>query len=134
MSENLPCNVHTEQIKTLFKRVDEMSDLQDIIHSLDKNLAIQTEMLKNIVKHNEKQDKRMDEQQEVIIKINANLTELNEGQKALNKRVGKLEDKVNENEQKNNINIIDVIKNFLLKYALPIGIGIGIIELIKNFK
>lgn len=81
MLENLPCNVHTEQIKTLFKRVDEMSDLQDIIHSLDKNLAIQTEMLKNIVKHNEKQDKRMDEQQEVIIKINANLTELNEGQK-----------------------------------------------------
>lgn len=132
MSENLSCNVHAEQIKTLFKRVDELSDLQDIIHSLDKNLAIQTEMLKNIVKHNEKQDKRMDEQQEVIIKINANLTELNEGQKALNKRVGKLEDKVNENEQKKQIDIIDLLKNFVLKYAIPFGIVWGIIELIQN--
>lgn len=132
MSENLPCNVHAEQIKTLFKRVDELSDLQDIIHSLDKNLAIQTEMLKNIVKHNEKQDKRMDEQQEVIIKINANLTELNEGQKALNKRVGKLEDKVNENEQKKQIDIIDLLKNFVLKYAIPFGVGWGIIKLIQN--
>lgn len=130
--ENLPCEVHEIQIKELIKRVDNMEDIKNFIHKLDKTMAVQTEMLKNMVAHNQKQDKRMDEQQEIIVKINANLTELNQGQKVLNQRVGKLEDKVNKNEQQKQIDIIDLLKNFVLKYAIPFGIGWGIIELIQN--
>lgn len=146
-NEKLPCDAHTEQIKTLFKEVDsvknkleKIEDEREFMYKLDKNMAIQTEMLKSIVEHNkrqdarmDKQDKRMDEQHEVIVNINTNLTELNEGQKTLNKRVGKLEEKVDENEKKNKIDLRDIIKQFFIKYALPIGFVVGIIELIRKY-
>lgn len=134
------------EVKTLFKRLDDMKDLKDSIHSLDKNYTVQTELLKNIVEHNKRQDERMDgqeqrirEQQEVIVKINTNLTELNEGQKTLNKRVGKLEDKVNENDDLHKVDTRQIEKNkytaVIMKIAVPSGVAIILLlELINFFK
>lgn len=135
--EKLPCDRHTEQIKTLFKKVDDMNYVENFMHNLDKSMALQTQLLETVVEHNKKQDKRMDEQQEVIISINSNLTELNEGQKVLNSRVGKLEEKVEENEEKNTIDLRDVrkkkVSDFLYKYAMPIILLSWIFDIIKNY-
>ncbi|HHW68917.1 MAG TPA: hypothetical protein GX747_01070, partial [Tenericutes bacterium] len=79
--EKLPCDAHAEQIKTLFKqdealeeKVKEADSLNKAIHNLDKNMALQTQLLENVVEHNDKQDRRMNEQQKTIVKINENLT------------------------------------------------------------
>lgn len=153
MENKLPCDRHEEQIKTLFKkdesvenRIEKLENEKDFIYSLDKNMAIQTQVLKEISEHNrrqdvrmDKQDKRLDEQHEVIVSINENLTELTEGQRTLNNRVGKLEDKVDENE---NIHMIDTRKiekkkyeDILYKFVVPAGIiSIVVLEIIKYFK
>lgn len=151
--EKLPCDRHEEQIKTLFKkdesvenRIEKLENEKDFIYSLDKNMAIQTQVLKEISEHNrrqdvrmDKQDKRLDEQHEVIVSINENLTELTEGQRTLNNRVGKLEDKVDENED---VHMIDTRKiekkkyeDILYKFVVPAGIiSIVVLEIIKYFK
>lgn len=139
MNSNFPCQRHDEQLKTLFKRVDSMNKLNDTIHNLDKNMVLQTQLMKHVVEHNAKQDQRMDEQQEIITKINSNLTELNEGQKVLNKRVGKLEERVDGNDEKHNIDTRDIEKKryieVLSKYVLPIGLfSLLILEVLKIVK
>ena len=153
MENKLPCDRHEEQIKTLFKkdesmekRVEKIESDKDFIYSLDKNMAIQTQVLKEISEHNkrqdarmDKQDKTMDEQHQVIVSINENLTELTEGQRTLNNRVGKLEDKVDENED---VHMIDTRKiekkkyeDVLYKFVVPAGIiSIVVLEIIKYFK
>ena len=131
------------------KRVEKLENEKDFIYSLDKNMAVQTEMLKSIVEHNnkqdlrmDKQDERLDEQHQVIVSINENLTELTEGQRALNNRVGKLEDRVEENDTKHTLDLRDINKeknkNILAKYAAPFSVGLAvgtlILEIIKIFK
>ncbi len=156
MEKKLPCDRHEEQIKTLFKkdesmekRIEKVENDRDFMHSLDKNMTLQTQMIKEIREHNlrqdvrmDKQDKRLDEQHQVIVSINENLTELTEGQRALNNRVGKLEDRVEENDLKHKIDLRDVDNdkntNILRQWAAPLGIGMGIamlvLEIIKVLK
>lgn len=149
MSENLPCARHDEQIKTLFKRVDNMETMKDLIYSLDKNMAVQTQLMESVVSHNVKQDIRMDEQHEINIKVNENLTKLTNQYTTLDDKVDifgskteKLAKKVDENEIKHNIDLRDVEKqkytDILKKYGVPFGIGIAIgtflLEVIKIFK
>jgi hypothetical protein len=123
---------HEEQIKTLFKqnesinkRVDDMNDIKTMYYNLDKSMALQTQLLESVVEHNKKQDARMDERQEIDIKINENLTELAEGQRTLNKRVGKLEERVDENDCKHLIDLRDIKKkkytDIIFKYIIPSG-------------
>lgn len=123
---------HEEQIKTLFKKVDDMDGIKELYYNLDKNMALQTQLLESVVEHNKKQDARMDERQEIDIKINENLTELAEGQRNLNKRVGKLEERVDENDGKHLIDLRDIKKkkytDILLKYAMPIGVALLALE------
>ena len=139
MEGSLPCAKHEEQIKTLFKRVDGMENMRDLLYSLDKNSALQTQLLESVVEHNNKQDIRADkqdqvtaEQQQINMKINENLTELAEGQRTLNKRVGKLEERVDENDCKHLIDLRDIKKkkytDILLKIVLPIGGALLILE------
>ncbi|GEM_PF-4694952 len=146
MSDNFPCQRHDEQIKTLFKRVDAIEKRDDIIHNLDKNMALQTQLMKSVVEHNVKQDKRADDHQEIISKININLTELNEGQrttneelKSLGTRMDTVETKVDANEEKHNIDTRDIEKKryieVLSKYVLSIGLfSLLILEVLKIVK
>lgn len=149
MEERLPCDKHEEQIKTLFKRVDGMENMRDLLYSLDKNSALQTQLLESVVEHNNKQDIRADkqdqvtaEQQQINMKINENLTELAEGQRTLNKRVGKLEERVDTNETKHLIDSRDIDKEkkigLLKKYGEPtviiVAIGTILLKLIEIFK
>lgn len=149
MEGNLPCDKHEEQIKTLFKRVDGMENMRDLLYSLDKNSALQTQLLESVVEHNNKQDIRADkqdqvtaEQQQINMKINENLTELAEGQRTLNKRVGKLEERVDTNETKHLIDSRDIDKEkkigLLKKYGEPtviiVAIGTILLKLIEMFK
>ena len=123
---------HEEQIKTLFKqnesinkRVDDMNDIKTMYYNLDKSMALQTQLLESVVEHNKKQDARMDERQEIDIKINENLTELAVGQRNINKRVGKLEERVDENDCKHLIDLRDIKKkkytDIIFKYIIPSG-------------
>src|SRR5690606_23253390 len=112
-------------------------NMRDLLYSLDKNSALQTQLLESVVEHNKKQDARADkqeemmmEQQKINIKINENLTELAEGQRTLNKRVGKLEERVDENENKHSLDLRDIDKekniNILKKWGVPFSVGIAI--------
>ena len=146
MEGSLPCAKHEEQIKTLFKRADDMESMRDLLYSLDKNSALQTQLLESVVEHNNKQDTRadkqdrmMEEQQQINIKINENLTELAEGQRTLNKRVGKLEDRVDENDDKHNVDLRDIEKkkyiDIVFKYMVPAsGISIILLKLLEMWK
>ena len=149
MEGSLPCAKHEEQIKTLFKRVDGMENMRDLLYSLDKNSALQTQLLESVVEHNNKQDIRADkqdqvtaEQQQINMKINENLTELAEGQRTLNKRVGKLEERVDTNETKHLIDSRDIDKEkkigLLKKYGEPtviiVAIGTILLKLVEMFK
>lgn len=138
--EKLPCDTHAEQIKTLFKqdevleeKVKEADSLNRVIHNLDKNMALQTQLLENVVAHNDRQDKRMDEQQQVIININENLTELTEGQRVLNKRVGKLEDQVEKSKNKGKVDIVDTFAKYI-PYLVLVGTGYLILNITKFIK
>ena len=150
MEEKFPCDRHDEKLKVLFQRTDSMNKKMEQIeedrkfmYSLDKNMALQTQMMKEMVSQNQKQDKRLDEQHKTIVNINTNLTELNEGQKVLNKRVGKLEERVEENEEKHKIDQRDIhqkgaseiLYTVLYKIAIPVSVllylGSRIIEHLK---
>lgn len=156
MEGNLPCAKHEEQIKSLYekskdtnKRIDEMGDIRSILHSLDKNYALQSQLMENVVEHNKKQDIRMDEQHEINIKVNDNLTRLADQYVALDDKVDtigseteKLAKKVDENENKHKLDIRDIDKdgktNLLKKYGEPaviIGaIGTILLKLLEIFK
>lgn len=145
MSNQKPCDVHEERMKTLFKRgdsiekrVEKLECDSDITYKLDKSIAIQSELVKQIKEHNvkqdkrmEKQDERMEEQQKVIVKVNDNLTALTEGQNSLNKKVHKLEEKVDANEEVHKIDIRKIEKkkwtDIIIKVAIPISCGLGFV-------
>ena len=151
MDRNTPCSAHTEQIKTLFekskdlnekidknsdsinKRVDGMETMREFMHSLDKNMAIQTNLMENVVNHNKQQDLKMDEFQSVIISVNSNLTKLNEGQEDLKGRVDTIEGKVEVNEAKYTIHTGEVFRDFILKVAVPVGIGGTVLAWVINY-
>jgi predicted nuclease with TOPRIM domain len=146
MGENMPCAKHEAEIKTLFeknkdtnKRIDEMGDIRSILHSLDKNYALQSQLMENVVEHNKKQDIRMDEQHEINIKVNDNLTKLAGQYDTLNNKVDtigdeqeKLTKKVEENEEKHKIDWRDLVKNFIIKVAIPTGVLYTVVELVKK--
>ena len=141
MDTKIALERHEEQIKTLFKRVDDMEDIKKFLYGLDKSYALQSQLMANVVEHNQKQDERMDRQQEVIEKININLTELTEGQRKTNEelqslgsRIDKVEDKVDTNNEKGKIDIVVAAKNVVLKFLFPTGALYGIIELIKGLR
>ena len=143
MGEKLPCDKHAEQIKILFENTKDLRDIKEVIHSLDKNMALQTQLLQNVVEYDEKQDRRMDEQQKTIEKINDNLTELTEGQrrtneelKSLGNRIDKVEHKVKNNEEKHSVDLRDVNKKKYIEriftYAIPSsGITIVLLKIIE---
>ena len=141
MDTKIALERHEEQIKTLFKRVDDMEDIKKFLYGLDKSYALQSQLMTNVVEHNQRQDERMDRQQEVIEKININLTELTEGQRKTNEelqslgsRIDKVEDKVDTNNEKGKIDIVVTAKNIILKFLFPTGALYGIIELIKGLR
>lgn len=141
MSENLPCVRHDEQIKTLFKRVDNMETMKDLIYSLDKNMAVQTQLMESVASHNAKQDARMDEQHEINVKVSENLTKLANQYTILDDKVDnigskteKLAKKVDENENKSKIDMRDILRRSLIPGGVGIGVGAFLIELIKILK
>ena len=137
----MPCAKHEEQIKTLFKKVDDMEDVKKFLYGLDKSYALQSQLMANVVEHNQRQDERMDKQQEVIEKINVNLTELTQGQRKTNEelqslgtRIDKVEDKVDTSDDKGKIDVVVAIKNIVLKFLFPVGALYGVIEFVKGLK
>ena len=142
-------------LKTLFREVDNMakrvqanSNMRETMNSLDKNLAVQTQMLTYIVEHNQKQDIRMDkqaermdkqdevnaEQHKVIVQISQNLTELNQTQQNFALKLERIEEIQNVSEAKQTIHTGELFRDFVLKIALPLGIiGAVILQIIKTF-
>ena len=156
MEKVVPCERHEEQIKTLFKRVESMDNFANILYSLDKSYALQSQVLQQMSDRNDrqdermdKQDKRMEEYQKVIVSVNDNLTELtegqrflNDGQKNLDNQVKSLKQRVEQNEEKHLIDTRDIDKekkiNFLKKWGVPMSVGIAVgtflLRLIEIFK
>lgn len=145
METKLPCDKHGEQIKTLFKQVEEFKSLQDIMYNLDKNTAVLAQTMKEMASHSKKQDKRIDEQHQTIVKINENLTQLtesqrmlNEGQNELNSKIKILKKRVDENEDKHSIDLRDIEKrkytDVFFRYIIPSSsITIILVKLLEMF-
>lgn len=130
--------------------MERVENLAGFMNNLDKNLAVQTEILKSIKEHNSKQDLRMDfqesqlrEQHNTIVAINENLTELiagqrelNEGQRKLHTRVDSLQERVDNNDDLHRIDLREVEKkkysDILIRYVIPAG-GLAVIvyEIVK---
>lgn len=147
--EKLPCDTHTEQIKTLFekdkstnKRIDSMEAKVDDITDVKIAITKISTSMEYLVEHNKKQDILNEKQNETLDKINQNLNELNEGQRTLNNKVEKLERRVDENENKHKIDTRDIEKekniNILKKWGVPFSVGIAIgtilLQAIQIFK
>lgn len=138
----MPCAKHEEQIKTLFKRVEGVESMRDFMYSLDKNMALQTQLMTNVVEHNKQQDVKMEEFQNIIVSVNNNLTKLNEGQVELKDRVDTIEVKVEKNEDKHLMDLRDIEKegkiNLFKKYGEPtviiVAIGTIILKLMEIWK
>lgn len=159
----MPCAKHEEQIKTLYekdkatnKRIDDIDDIKSTLHSLDKSYALQSQLLQQMSERNDRQDKRMDDQdirmneyQDVMVKVSANLTELSEGQRILNQsnkdlggKVENLSEEIKDvrniqeiSERKYLINTGELFRDFVLKVAIPLGFGGAIlIQIIKIWK
>lgn len=140
-------------LKTLFREVDKMAkrveanaNMGETINSLDKNLAVQTQMLTYIVEHNQKQDARMDkqaermdrqdeinaEQHQVMAQISQNLTELNHTQQNFSIKMEEMEATQILNEERQTIHTGELFRNLVLKIALPIGLIGGLLyQIIK---
>ena len=150
MERKLPCDRHEEQIKSLIRRVEDMDDIRCVLHRLDKSNVLQSQILKEMSDRNDRQDKRMDmqdesmkEYQDVMVKVSANLTELAEVQRMLNQshknlgsEVQDLKMKVDDSENKNLIDLREINKkkysDILLRYVLPAGgATIILLEILK---
>lgn len=138
MDSDTPCQRHDEQIKTLFKRADDVENIKTVMHSLDKNMAVQTQMLSHIIEHNIKQDSRMDNQENraekqdaVMVQMSTSLTELNDEVRGVKGDVENIKLVQNNNEIKHNIDLRDIDKekyiDWLVKYTLPTGGAVIII-------
>lgn len=154
MEERL-CQKHELEIKNLSeraneitKRVEKLEDDRKFLYNLDKSIALQNQILLEISEHNKNQDIKMGEYQEIIIKINANLSELataqrlaNEELQALGGRMDSIEDRVIDNENKHKIDIrLSEKKRYeelIDKFIVPVGWGAliaGILQLVRTFK
>lgn len=154
MEERL-CQKHELEIKNLSeraneitKRVEKLEDDRKFLYNLDKSIALQNQILLEISEHNKNQDIKMGEYQEIIIKINANLSELataqrlaNEELQALGGRMDSIEEKVIDNENKHKIDIrLSEKKRYeelINKLIAPVGWGAliaGILQLMRTFK
>ena len=163
MGENMPFSKHDEQKRTLYekdkatnKRIDDMDDIKSTLHSLDKSYALQSQLLQQMSERNDKQDKRMDDQdvrmneyQDVMVKVSTNLTELAEGQRILNQsnkdlggKVEVLSEEIKDvrniqatSEKKYTIHTGELLRDFILKVAIPLGIsGAILIQVVKILK
>lgn len=134
------------EVKTLFNQDKEMlikinknKSMKDVLFSLDKNMAVQTNMLEHIIEHNIKQDVRADKQEEradkqeeradkqdkIMVQMSANLTKLNEDVKGVKGEVAIVKEVQSENEAKHYVDLRDISKkqytDILVQYGLPAG-------------
>lgn len=146
MDLKLPCDKREEQIKALVKRVDGMEDMRGFVHSIDKNMGIQTIMLEHIVEHNIRQDKRMNNQEdrmekqdEVMVQMSESLMDLNSEVKYVKEEVEIVKTVQDGNEEKHLVDLRIIEKKryveTLFRYVLPIsGAGVIIWEIIRIIK
>ncbi len=140
MEDKIALERHEHQIKSLIKRVDEMGAIEKTLHSMDKNYALQSQLLQSIVDHNKKQDIRMDKQdvridlqQEVMTQMSDNLTLLNTEIIEVKKEVKEVKVVQRESEKKNFIDTRDIWKDVLLKIVIPAGIGVVVLAKVVEF-
>lgn len=111
--------------KTLFKKLDDMSDLKKSVSNLDKNFAVNTHLLNSMVEHDKKQDTINEQMSMTLDNINTNLHELNTGQKQLNERVATVEERVDKNEALHSVDLRHLkkkhYKEVISRYILPTG-------------
>lgn len=124
-----------DKVNSLENRVNNLEQDRSELSKLSAIMEIQVEM-------NKDQDKFLREQSNVIIKMNENLTTLNEVTYKLDGRMGDLEDRVIQNtidglkssideEKSNSINVPQLIKNVLVTAVTTIAVSL-IIYLVSS--
>lgn len=125
-----------EKVNGLSNRVDKLENDRSELTKLSTLMEVQIEM-------NKKQDEFQREQSLTLVKMNENLTSLNQVTHKLDDRVGELEDslmqnkiedltRVSENEKNNSINVPQLFKNIMVTAITTIVLGI-VFYLIKNY-
>lgn len=112
------------------KRLDKIENKMDDLSTISAAISVMSLSLEHIVEHNARQDEMMKNQNKTLEFINSNLNRLNQGQENLEAKVGKLEDRVDRNENLNTIDLRTINKeqkeNYLKKYAGPIAIVLSL--------
>ena len=161
MEEKLPCDIHGEQLRNLFekdiatnkkfdekdlatnKRVDRMDWMRDTLTKLTTLMEITIEDSRKRDEDSKKRDSdnkiTNEKQNETLGNMNRSLIEINNSMNSMNTRIGALEEKVEEGEGKNLIDLRDISKkkytDVLFRYILPTGGGVVILlEILKVWK
>lgn len=125
-----------ERVSGLSSRVEKLENDRSELTKLSTLMEIQIEM-------NKKQDDFQREQSLTLVKMNENLTSLNQVTHKLDSRVGELEDslmqnkiedltRVTEHEKSNSINVPQLFKNIMVTAITTIVLGI-VFYLVKNY-
>ena len=127
MERGLPCEKHEEQIKTLFKRVDDMDTMKETLIEVKTLMGI-------MVEHSKKQDLINERQNETLNNINSNLSNLNNKVEKLEQGQESLQKRVDDNENKHLVDIRDISKekeiSKLKQWIIPASIVGAIITTI----
>ena len=127
--------------EAMSKRIDSNTAMRDTLSGLDKNLAIQTELLKYIVERNDKQDYRMDkqddrldrqdeiniEQHEVMIQMSQSLSDLSTRHVSLIETIRAVETTQQLNESRQMIHTGEWVRDYIIKIGFPLAIIGGLI-------
>lgn len=113
MSENSILNERINQIDT---RVSKLESDSKELSKLSTLMEIQIDM-------NKEQDTFLREQSHTLVKMNENLTSLNEVTVRLDGRIGTLESKIDEHDEKVKIDIVELIKKVFMTVLTTLGVG-----------
>lgn len=112
------------------RRLDKIESKLDDLSAISTAISVMSLSLEHIVEHNQRQDEMMREQNKTLEFINNNLNRLNQGQENLESKVGKLEVRVEKNENLNTLDLRALNKEkqetFLKRYAGPLAAGMAI--------
>ena len=135
-----------EQLKALTQRVEDLQLTHQLIVSLDKNFAVQTQVLESIKKENERQNAQLTDYAAMLSKQHETLSTVINGQQTLQLKLETqevklaiLEEELQSMKNKTSIDLHEVNKNTALgdlasatkKTVIPAGLGVLLYELLQ---
>lgn len=126
MNQNPPCDVHSQQIKSIEKRMEKVEQRTEDMVDMKVTLARLTTIMEQVEIRNKERDDLNRKQNETLDRINENLNNLNKEMKQSTQRIDSLETQVSEVKDNSTININSIVKQGIMGGTIAaIGYYIG---------